>query len=75
MPGAEVAPLLQEHFVALAADADATEPEVEALARQIPNAYMLPFLIVADAEGNFLAGHSGLINQPKLVELLQGTLT
>jgi hypothetical protein len=56
--------------VALAADADAPEEEVRSLAMNVPNARMLPFVMLSDAEGGYLAGHSGLLNQPKLLELL-----
>ena len=59
VPRPDVAPLLAERFVALAADADDTEPGVEELAMQLEDAYMLPFVIVADADGRFLEGTFG----------------
>jgi thioredoxin-related protein len=62
VPRPDVAALLQAHFVALAADADETEDEVSALAEQLEDAYMLPFVLFADADGRFLEGHSGSIN-------------
>jgi thioredoxin-related protein len=71
IPHPEVAPLLQEGFVALAADADDTEDEVIALAEKLEDAEMLPFVLVADAQGRFLAGHSGSILPRQLAELLR----
>lgn len=62
LPRPDVAPLLQQHFVALAADADDAEDEVIALAQQLENAFMLPFVIFADEDGRFLDGSSGLVN-------------
>ncbi len=54
--------MLREHFIALAADCDDPEHEVEQLAAQLEDAYMLPFVIFADASGNFLRGQSGAVN-------------
>jgi hypothetical protein len=48
--------------VALASDCDDPEDEVLALAEQLEEAYMLPFVIFADAQGRFLAGSSGAVN-------------
>lgn len=62
MPHAEVAPILQQYFVALASDADDPEPEVLELARNLEDAYMLPFVVFADAGGRFLGGSSGATN-------------
>ncbi len=62
VPRADVAPLLQQHFVALAAHAEDTEPEVERLAAQLPDASMLPFVLFADGDGKFLGGSSGPVN-------------
>ena len=44
----------------LAADCDDPEEEVVELAQKIEDAYMLPFVIVADSEGNYLGGASGM---------------
>ena len=44
-----MAPLLKEHFVALASDCDNPEDEVVALAQKLEDAMMLPFIIFADA--------------------------
>ncbi|MCZ6596681.1 MAG: hypothetical protein O7B99_03485 [Planctomycetota bacterium] len=71
MPRPDVAPLLQESFVALASDCDAPEPEVERLAMNLEGAMMLPFLLLADAEGNYLDGTSGAISPEGLRMLLE----
>jgi hypothetical protein len=62
VPHPEIAPLLQASFVALAADCDDPEPEVEALAMHLEDATMLPFVLFADAEGRFLRGSSGPVH-------------
>ena len=60
VPRPDIGPVLQAGFVALAADCDDPEEEVVDLARRIEDAYMLPFVIVADANGQFIAGASGM---------------
>ena len=70
MPRPDVAPLLQEHFVALAADCDAPEPEVEELAMKVPNPMMLPFVILTDAQGQYLEAHSGAMDPERLKRML-----
>ena len=62
VPRPDVAPLLQQRFVALASDADDPEDEVIQLAHQLEDAMMLPFVFFTDAEGRFLAGSSGFVN-------------
>jgi hypothetical protein len=62
VPRPDVAPLLQQHFVALASDADDPEDEVIALAQHLEDAYMLPFVIFADSEGRYAGGQSGAVN-------------
>jgi len=62
VPHAQIAPILQSKFVALASDCDDAEAEVEALAMQLEDADMLPFVIFADSEGRFLGGSSGAVN-------------
>ena len=59
MPHPEIAPLLREHFVAVASDCDDPEPEVIELAQHLEDAYMLPFVVFTDAEGSFVRGSSG----------------
>jgi len=62
VPHPQIAPLLREGFVAVASDCDDPEDEVLALAEQLEDAYMLPFVLFADAEGRFLGGSSGAVN-------------
>jgi hypothetical protein len=62
VPHPQIAPLLQQGFVALASDCDDPEEEVIALAQNLEDATMLPFVVFADAEGRFLAGSSGAVN-------------
>ena len=71
VPRPDVAPLLQEGFVALAADADAAEEGVMQLAMQLEDAMMLPFVLFADADGKFLDGYSGVVTPPYLIKTLQ----
>ena len=71
VPRPDVAPLLQQHFVALASDADDTEEEVLELARRLEDAMMLPFVIFVDADGRFLAGSSGSVNPAALKSTLE----
>ncbi len=75
VPRPDVAPLLQDHFVALAADADASEDGVMQLAMQLEGAMMLPFVIFADAEGKFLDGYSGVVTPPYLIKTLEKLTT
>ena len=78
IPRPDIAPLLQQHFVALASDADDTEDEVIRLAHHLENAFMLPFVIFADAEGKFLDGYAGSTNPPAfkaMIERVIGTTT
>lgn len=72
VPLPTIAPLLQEHFVALASDADAPEQPVIELAMQLENAMMLPFVFFADADGNFKGGSSGFVDPDQLEVTLQG---
>ena len=62
VPHPQIAPMLQQHFIALAADCDDAEREVDELAAQLEDASMLPFVLFADAEGRFLRGSSGAVN-------------
>jgi hypothetical protein len=71
VPRPDVAPLLQEHFVALAADADASDPGVMKIAMQLEGAMMLPFVLFTDAEGNFIDGYSGVVTPPYLKKTLE----
>ena len=71
VPRPDVAPLLQAHFVALAADADHTEGEVEDLAMNLEDAMMLPFVLFADADGRFVEGLSGYVKPETFVAALK----
>lgn len=71
VPRPDVAPLLQEHFIALAADADNPEQPVSDLAMKLEDAMMLPFVLFADADGNFLDGYSGVVAPPALIKTLK----
>ena len=71
VPHPEIAPLLREGFVAVASDCDDPEDEVLALAGELEEAYMLPFVIFADAQGRFLGGTSGAVNPVSFKRLLE----
>ena len=71
IPRPDVAPLLQEHYVALAADPDLPETEVHRLLFKLRNASMLPILMVADAEGELLEGLSGVSDPARVKALLE----
>lgn len=62
VPHAQIAPLLQQHFVAVASDCDAPEESVIQLAHELEDANMLPFIMFCDADGKFLGGSSGAVN-------------
>lgn len=72
LPRPDVAPLLQERFVALAGDVDDPEPAVHRLVFRIPNATILPFVLVADPDGNYLAGAAGPQEPAAFRALLEG---
>jgi len=74
VPHPEIAPVLQAGFVGLAADADDSEQAVIDLAMKLEDAYMLPFVIFTDADGNFLDGYSGAVTPPYFIRTL-GKLT
>jgi len=71
LPRPDVAPLLREHYVALASDSNDPEDEVLELARSMGDATQLPFVMIADADGRFLEGSSGAVDPARLRELLQ----
>ena len=62
IPHPQIAPLVQQHCVALASDCDDPEDEVIELAQRLEDAEMLPFVLFADARGKFLRGSSGAVN-------------
>ncbi len=70
VPHGEVAPILARHFIALASDCDDAEDAVQDLSERLPDATMLPFLLLADSEGRFLVGSEGAQGPRALKELL-----
>jgi hypothetical protein len=73
VPQPDIARLLQEHFVALASDIDAPEAElIDLAATNMPDAMMLPFVLILDAQGRFLAGSHGVVQPRSFQEVLQG---
>ncbi|HUR26881.1 MAG TPA: thioredoxin family protein [Planctomycetota bacterium] len=74
VPHPEVAPLLREHFVALASDCDDPEEAVGELTLSMPDAMMLPFAIFADAEGRFLGGTEGAQSASGFKAILEQTI-
>jgi len=71
IPHPQIAPLLQAGFVALASDCDDAEAPVEILAGHLEDAYMLPFVILADSNGKFVDGLSGAVNPLTLKRKLE----
>jgi hypothetical protein len=71
VPRPDVAPLLQEHFVALAADADETEEDVMRHAGHLEDAYMLPFVMFVGPDGQYVDGYSGPTNPVSFVARLK----
>ena len=70
VPRPEIAKLLSESYVALAADCDDPDEEVLQIAMKLEDAMMLPFVLIADADGNFLGGSAGAVDPPALERLL-----
>ena len=67
--------LLEASFICVADDADNMTPALRALGvTHLANARMLPFLLVTDAEGNWLAGASGGTTPGAFMRLLQSAL-
>lgn len=71
VPRPDVAPLIEAGFVALAADADGDDPAIMAVAMQLEDAMMLPFVLFTDAKGNFIDGYSGVVTPPYLIKTLE----
>jgi hypothetical protein len=71
LPRPDVAPLLSNGFVTLAADVDLPEAEVHRLVFKLRNASMLPIVILADAKGQFLDGLSGVSDPARIKALLE----
>lgn len=71
IPTPAIASLLQKSYVALAADCDDPEPEVRDLAMHMVHATTLPFVMLADADGKFVAGSAGRVDPEALRKLLE----
>ena len=72
VPQQSIATLLQDRFVALAADIDAPEQSlVDLLMANMPDAMMLPFIVFTDADGNWLRGMQGAVHPDKFRETLE----
>jgi hypothetical protein len=72
LPQPRIAELMRSRFVGLASDIDDPEPEVLDLAMQhLQDAMMLPFVLITDADGNYLAGSHGAVHPDRLLETLQ----
>ena len=73
VPQPAIAKLLQERFVALAADIDAPEDAlVNLLMANMPDAMALPFVLFTDSDGNWLAGAQGAVHPDRFRETLEG---
>jgi hypothetical protein len=57
--------------VALAADADLPEAEVHRLLFKLRNASLLPIVLLAEADGRFLEGLSGVSEPARIRALLE----
>ncbi len=75
IPRPELAGVLQQHCIALASDCDDPEDAVIELVEHIEDAAMLPFVVFADAQGRYLAGHSGAQTPAMLKALLERALS
>ena len=63
--------MASEHFVGLAADADAPEaPIIELASTHLADAMMLPLVMFLDADGHYLGGTHGMVNPDDLKEAL-----
>ena len=71
IPTPNISALLQKSYVALAADCDDPEPEVRDLAMQMVNATTLPFVMIADPDGKFVAGSAGRVDPNALHKMLE----
>ncbi len=75
LPLPDLAGLMSGNFVGLASDCDAPEPEVvDLVAEHLADGMMLPFVLLTDAEGRFLAGSHGVVRPDALKEMVEGVL-
>ncbi|MHC4261817.1 MAG: thioredoxin family protein [Planctomycetota bacterium] len=70
IPRPEISDILREHFVALAIDCDEAPEEVDELAAKLEDATMLPFVLIVDAQGQFIEGNGGVIEAKALERML-----
>ncbi len=71
LPRPDIAPLIEEGYILLAGDPDDPDPKVHELMFKLPNANMLPIVLVADADGTFVKGKSGLSDPARVKEFLE----
>ena len=74
VPRPDVAPLLQEHFVAVAGDVDGDDPAIDALLDQLGDAMMLPIVLFATPDGELLGGRAGSQTPESLQALIATAL-
>ena len=55
----EVAEMMAKHFVAVASDAEALDPEIDSLLQALPKRDPTPVCIYLDAEGKLLSSTAG----------------
>lgn len=70
IPRPDIAPLLQEKFIALTSDCDDPEQEIVQLAMKLEGAMMLPFVLIANSEGEFVQGMAGGVDPKKFAAML-----
>lgn len=67
----EIRELVDAHYVVLASDCDDPEDEVFDLAHKLEEAMMLPFVLIVDAQGQFIEGSSGAQDPATLKRTLE----
>lgn len=67
----EIQELVRERYVVLASDCDEPEDEVFDLAHKLEDAMMLPFVLIVDAQGQFIEGSSGAQDPATLKRTLE----
>lgn len=73
LPQPSIAKTLKKDFVALSADIDELEdPLRDLLLENMPDAMMLPFVVITDAEGSWLSGSHGALQPADLEKTLAG---
>ena len=55
----------------MASDCDDPEPAVLEIAAKLEDAMMLPFILFADSEGQYIDGYSGVVTPPYLIKKLK----